>query len=572
VTAALKLPAEPKTTARDVRRGMWLEGFEEREKGVLGGWVEAGGALVGIKVALDGKVTAGEVREDATGSIVAGRFGFSRGSGRSAETTDGGFTWKDVEVPDRDDASVNATATRACGPAGCALGGWIRVGWGKPALAADLAQADAPKVVYPRVKDLTSMPLVCEADASVTAPIATKAAPKPEPPPSRPPRPRFATPPPRLHAHPHAGVATMTLTPWAPFRNGPPPALGADETGVDNGALSDPVQLRAYAWGKKGADWTRAGRWLIRFDDRFDGAGGVRSSAASASPWPDEATAADAIGVGTYGSTQWFTSNDSRGTLLDPSGRSILASGCRQSQCALYAVSDGQPVLSVRDATGRAAVFARPTTAVRLGETWFFLTQASPNDAVVLWRAELGVARQVATYFRPSQARSAALAPILVRRHQGSAVGILFVGQPEPWERLGAFHVMPLNADTGALGDAIPIGRVDFGGKLPERCTKNHDGWVFDTPASVSAPIAFTNGAASAEGLELRVRMDPGAVCVDSMSARLEGTFSKGRPAASSPASLPKSGRPDDAAPIPLAATERSGRRWAMRCARSNAK
>src|SRR5262249_52344104 len=74
----------------------------------------------------------------------------------------------------------------------------------------------------------------------------------------------------------------------SPFRNTLAPIVGADEMGFDNGRYYDTVQLHAYAWGKKGADWTRAGRWLIRFDDRFDPAGGVRTTATTASPWTDE--------------------------------------------------------------------------------------------------------------------------------------------------------------------------------------------------------------------------------------------------------------------------------------------
>ena len=35
-----------------------------------------------------------------------------------------------------------------------------------------------------------------------------------------------------------------------------------------------------------------------------------------------------------------------------------------------------------------------------LSETWFFVTPGGSYDAVVLWRADLGIARQLATWFR----------------------------------------------------------------------------------------------------------------------------------------------------------------------------
>ena len=145
-SVALKLPTEPKNSARELHRGMWLEGFEERAPNVLGGWVESGGSTVGIKVALDGAVHAGELRDDPGGAIVSGRFAFSLGEGgRAAESINGGATFRTFDLPERDEASVLATPTRACGPAGCALGGWLRVGWGKAANGEDLLPASVPK-------------------------------------------------------------------------------------------------------------------------------------------------------------------------------------------------------------------------------------------------------------------------------------------------------------------------------------------------------------------------------------------------------------------------------------------
>src|SRR6185503_2395022 len=134
----------------------------------------------------------------------------------------------------------------------------------------------------------------------------------------------------------------LMLTSWSPFRNTPAPTIGQDETGVDNGSQPlDTAQVRAYAWGKRGADWARTGRFLVRFDDRFDPSGGLRSSAIAVSPWPDENTAGEAVGTGNYGGTRWtLSAGDDRGQLIDPSGRAAIASGCRPnaSHCVLYAL------------------------------------------------------------------------------------------------------------------------------------------------------------------------------------------------------------------------------------------
>src|SRR6185437_125183 len=193
-------------------------------------------------------------------------------------------------------------------------------------------------------------------------------------------------------------------TPWAAFRNVEPPPLAADDYAVDNGPnASDAVGMRAYAWGKRGSDWTRNGRWLIRFDDRFDPAGGLRQTAVTASPWAHEADAVEGVGTQpNYGTSAW------RGH-LDPSGRALLARAChdgRTNACSLYSAADGQPVLPIKSPSmpnGFPYVFD-PSGAVRVGETWFFLTPSpTAENAVALWRADLGVARVVGTYFRTVQ-------------------------------------------------------------------------------------------------------------------------------------------------------------------------
>ncbi|WP_437941335.1 hypothetical protein [Sorangium sp. So ce341] len=551
VTAVpLILPTKPRSTARELQRGMWLEGFEEREPGVLGGWVEAGGPIVGVRIDVkSGAVSAGAPRQDATGAILSGRFALSLGEGeRAAESTDGGMTWRAIDVPERDDDTA-ASRTRACGPVGCVFKGWIRVGWGKTALADDLAEAKPPPVLQTPLRAGSPIGMRCEALGSSTPPL-----------PDRPPAARAARDvptarPARAAARPQAKETPASA--WAPFRNTPPPALGADEIGFDNGAPYDIVTMRAYAWGKRGADWARAGRWLIRFDDRFDPEGGVRSSGVSASPWSDEASAAEALGVATHGAASW-------GAYLDPGGRAALTHVCRGAGCNLFAVSEGLPVLPLRDSAGRAGNFLRPfpNGAVRLGETWFFATPGGAYDAVALWRADLGIARQLATYYRPGRTSYGVDPPRLVRRALGGGVGLLISTPPDPGVRAGSWHVLPIDRDTGALGEAVPLGRKDLADTPLDRCLPGQDGWLLDTGLEGSPSFDLGGSYPSVDGAEFRLRLDPGSACVEAMSVRLQGTFSK----------APEKQLDIAANAIPLAATERAtGRRWRLRCAPKDA-
>ena len=568
-TIPLVLPSEPPFVDRLLRRGMWLDGFEEREKGVLTGWVEAGGPVIGVSIKLDGKVTAGDVRADAGGAILAGRFGLSLGEGgRAAETTDGGLHWEVLDLPERDDEAERSGPTRACGPAGCVIGGWLRVGWGKAESDDDMRSAAAPPSSYTPTRSSPQLGFTCELGAVATPPLAVvkAAAPKILVKAAAIPRPFgpagvVATPSSRYATGPGATAPVMPSG-WSSFRNTPAPALADGEIGIDNGPYADTVMVHAYAWGKRGADWSRAGRWQVRFDDRFDPGGGVRSSAVSSSPWADEVAAAESIGAGGYGAAAWTA-------YLDPGGKSAFTHACRGSVCSFFAVTDRQPVLPVRDAQGRTGTMLRPfpNGAVHVGETWYVITQGSSYEAVILWRIDLGVARQLGTYFRP--ARSGLDSPRIVRRAFGGAVGLLVAGPPEPGERVGSWYVLPVNPENGEIGEAVQLVRRDLAGLTLERCVAGRDGWVVDTGFDPSASIDVNGSYGAFDAIEMRARMDSGTLCVEALASRVDGLSSKPKTPGAK-VTAPKPGPAAaiaDAAAIPLAATERgTGRRWALSC------
>jgi hypothetical protein len=563
----LALPTEPRSVAHELKRGMWLDGFEERQPGVLGGWVEAGGPFVGLEITLDGKVKAGELRDDPQGGIFGGRFAVALGDGgHASETSDGGMTWTPFDLPERED-EARAAPSRGCGPAGCALPGWVRVGWGETAEADDMKPAEVPSSSYVPLKVSPTIHYDCAISSVATQPLPDK---------------RPVVPPPR--ARPGVRGAPVAIrqhdTQWASFRNRDAPALAADEYGVDNGtSTSDSVFLRAYAWGRAGSDWTRSGRWTIRFDDRFDVSGGVRASAVTASPWAHQSEALEAIGTNaSYGSGVWHA-------FLDPAGRTLLASSCRGQSCALYSVGEGQPILPIRTTSGGAGSFTRPfdNGAVRVGETWFFLSQTSSYDAVALFRADLGVARQIGTYHRTSQRYDAA-ALRLVRRAFGSGIGLLIGGSPEPGERSGLWYVLPVDPETGTLGEAVALARRDFAGTALPRCAAEQDGWTIDVTPDATSNVELDNARAALDAVEMRVRLDPGRACVESLATR-SGAFNAtervpgaflgvvgGRPppARVVPKALtsvpPRKGGADDRA-VPMAVTEKyTGRRWGLAC------
>ena len=361
----LAIPAEPQATAREVQRGMWLEGFEEREPGVLGGWVEAGGPIVGVRIALDGKVTMGEVRDSFDDRVVVGgRFAIAElPEGRGAETRrrrhDAGRSSRCPRCPQqdgrRDDARVRTGRLRARALAPRRMGKASR----RKAISRPPSRprrSTAPLEDRPRRFEL---PLRRRSERS-----------EPRRPPTNPRAER-----PDAREHP-----TAPDTPQRPPRTpGPVPqrrraALAKDELGLDNGIRATTPRRSAPTRGERRAPTGRArARWLIRFDDRFD---------------PDRRRALERshrLALARRSSRR-RSARRRRATLRlgavgvvrpIPAAARCSPQRCRAGiRCALYAVIDGQPILAdprrrpvTRGSLPRILPSAAPCASARRGSS-----------------------------------------------------------------------------------------------------------------------------------------------------------------------------------------------------------
>ncbi|MCC6522496.1 MAG: hypothetical protein IT373_07530 [Polyangiaceae bacterium] len=531
-SAALTFPDKPKRATLLAQRGMWLEGFEERAPGVLAGWVEAGGPAIGVSVTLDGKVTLGTLRDREGELLVSGRFALAvNDNGTAEESTDGGATWEELELPALPEGPGDA-ATRGCSPLGCALRGWLRLGWGKPGKEGDLAEVTAPDTQYGKPASLEALAWRCEVVGPATA-GGYDAPTDPE----------------------------RSRTGWSRFMGQEPPKLGPDDVGVDRPSPSyEGVGSHIYVWGPKSADWTRAGSWQVRFEDRFAVDAGVRQSATARSPWADDLSASDGIGVARRGAYwKW-------GVHPDPSGRAALLSACRAANCGLYAVAEGRPVLTIRDPAG-ASEFVKPLdeSAVRVGETWYFL--ADTQESIDLWRVDLGVARRFGRLPRVPARRYASSVVRLVRRAVGSEIGLLLSTDDDAngQQRPPHWFVHPIDPQTGALGVPVDLGRSDFDGVAPPPCVPGEDGWLVELPPGYPSQVRLADGTAFFDSVDYRLRLVPGGGCVDAMAARTGRSFDEPAPAGRKPPPQPSAASTE--LPVPFAVTEQSAqRRWHLRC------
>ncbi|MEJ7735057.1 MAG: hypothetical protein WKG00_38440 [Polyangiaceae bacterium] len=194
-------------------------------------------------------------------------------------------------------------------------------------------------------------------------------------------------------------------------------------------------------------------------------------------------------------------------------------------------------------------------------------TPSSPFELTV-WRSELGVPRALAVLPRPRTQGGylAAPAPQLVRRAQGSGVGLLFSSKPEQSDAQDVWFVSPLDGDDGSLGDPIALGRKDLDGVPPPVCDPRQDGWLVDTALGSAPAVEVRDARADLGGFEARLRLDPGAVCVESMAAVIDGVLVRagadGKDARGAKKASPAGGRA-----VSLAATEKAtGNRWGLSC------
>jgi hypothetical protein len=142
-------------------------------------------------------------------------------------------------------------------------------------------------------------------------------------------------------------------------------------------------------------------------------------------------------------------------------------------------------------------------------------------------------------------------------------------GEPTAERSVAVRWVLPIDLETGAMGEPESLGYIDLAGRLPEACADDVVGWVLDTPMPGSTirmrlPQGSTGLLVS---IQSRLRLTGDRVCVE----RLAGTFD-GAPGA-------QLSRPGAAAhlgalrPGELIATAAStGSRFALRCTVSNGK
>jgi hypothetical protein len=487
-TVGLDFPDLAPEVERALASGVWLDGFEERKARIASGWVEAAGAMIGVDVEEGGRVRVGDYVRDAGDPVVSGPYGLGWGdANRAYETTDGGATWTAFEVPKPLSRSPGPSE-RACGPVGCMAKGWVRVGWGKPKA---MPQETLSPVRTP-FRPPRDLDLVCVSAVATTAKPGAVPAAAPDTfygiqePPSRP----------------------EDLKVW----------VDADGQ-VDRAGHGGPL-ARIYAWGPRSDDWTRVGRWTVRWLSPFGGPRDVESTAPSLAPFVSPDAARRALGHAGSGSiVNWSM------TIGDEMSSALLLGRRLGLDATVLQVDAERSPLEVRRGDGEP--FADIDFAMKAGGHWYLSSREDYGEAPasVVFRVDGGMARPFARIpratreLRPSLARLAA-------RTDGRAIGLVVDGQPPPDRAIPLRWVLPLDIESGAAAEPERLGAADLGGQEDlSPCREGDTGWILDTAWAGKARIA----AATLEGsrvltkVYLRARLSTGRACVERLSGSLEG-------------------------------------------------
>ena len=532
-TLPVVFPKVAADIARVLRLGVWLDGFEERRPGVIGGWLEAGGAMLGIEIALDGKATPGQFVRDAGMPFVSGRYGFGwTPSRRGFETTDGGMTWTSLELPEPL-VPTSKVERRACGPIGCVAAGWLRVGWGetkKPAAPAAPAPYRAAVSASP-----PQLALTCETTIP-TMPVPAVPRPKTPPPQLTPPS-RTLTGRGSLGGNPPVmsgiGLGAAAVTELPPFFSQPGPVLRDADRGIPAAEVLELPEryprlgalARIYTWGPKGGDWDTQGKWQVKWLSPFAGWTEARSSLAVLPPQVilDFTRTGSPFGYGSsYGGGSGFfqvaTGDDTSHALL------LARRPTRADVTPIELEADRAPV-EIHRADGEP--FLEIDAVTRAAGRWFLATPPPPGGAspvTTLWQVDGSVARELVRVSRAALETGRPTGTKLARRSDGRAIGLVVDGQPTAERTTATRWVLPIDLETGQLGEPEPLGYSDLAGRTLEVCTDDLVGWVFDTAlAGTTVRVHVPAGTGSMHSVYARIRLTAARACVERVAGMYDG-------------------------------------------------
>jgi hypothetical protein len=541
---ALNLGTASDATTALVKTGVWLDPLTEDSSGNLFTWVLGNGQFVGVKIDAQGKLQAGELRDDPSRALLNAAVGASlTASGVGFFTTDHGFHWHSFELPAAlgsldpysESSAIHNSEPWGCSPMGCALGSWLRVGFGSPQTA--LTPATQPQLVPPLGQAAPHWAMDCAATGEVRGGLTAH---RPDRHPSQP-QVKIGS----------DSSALIESSPWRFFQSIAPPAHAPNDLLLDIGQEDRETQFRAYAFGPQTDAWSSSAHWLVRVTNHFD-LDSPWSTAATRTPWPQAAAAARVFGQESQASafTDWSA-------VLDSSGLAALLRINGSNGSELYILEKDKPILPVTVPSNFDP--RRPVTLARARGTWFIATEQ--NGLLSVQRLE---GRRSSPFARFPLFNQDATQVELVESQALDALSIWVKTAEDGWY----FYPLDLNSATLQVPTHISVADLNA---VPESCAAESEGWrvTSDVPlaglggSAVNTWLAFAPDLSQlrVNRVEARVLASEHGVCLDAVAARLDDSTIL-------PRHIP---RQEDVTskPVPVTLTDRTTeRRFGFRCGR----
>jgi hypothetical protein len=281
---------------------------------------------------------------------------------------------------------------------------------------------------------------------------------------------------------------------------------------------------RVYGWGPKSGDWDALGRWQVRWLSPFAGWQDAHVSL----PAPPPQIVLDQTRFGSSGIYGMPGQDKSYRFAAGDDPAHALLVGARQSrETVVFEVEADRVPVEVHRADGEP--FTDVEGVVRAAGRWFLAAPASvvsTSPVTVVWQIDGAVARELVriprafpenSYLHDAHAK-------LARRSDGRAIGLVVEGQPAAERNASVRWVLPIDLESGALGEPESLGYVDLAGRTLEGCTDDVVGWVLDAPLS-SPSVRIHIGAASGglSGPEARFRLTSERACIERVAGTYDG-------------------------------------------------
>ena len=471
--ASVAVPIPDTEAGALLREGLWMDGWVEDGRAAAG-WIAAGESFVGVRISPEGQLEPGIIQKRLSETLFDGPRALVVRQGAVAfESEDGGFGWQEVALPN---AALEDTSSsqfpRGCSRIGCAIGRWLRMGWGGegPPKLPTVAMPEAPRGERAHRNRGGRWSFNCD---WVATPKKGRTVDK-------------------------SGRSREGS--WTAFFGKAPPQAPKQDFRYE---YTEQHGYQAYAWGPTREHWDSQAKWLIRAFDWFDPGSSTWSTAVTPIPWADAATTASRFGVNA--AVRWTVNTDP----MRHTGLIVLGEFGNEQ---VFQFSEGSRIGEL--ASARGVITHGVSGVVRVGDRWYAGVQQSHGVFLVyeLTASDATLIAQLPLHGPRGRVRAR-----LVRSVPDEDLGILV-------QALGVrsvnsrWAIYPLDRDERSVGEPLALDEQLLG-RQPKVCGRDARGWLLATQPPLLPRVEVGKGRVWLNDVFLRGIFDGASLCVEALGA-----------------------------------------------------